>query len=94
MTSHDFDAWQDSNCEPQDGFEQQRTEAQRDALARTLRDVCALADADLAPAEALHRCRRIALASLQRCGLATNGHEPEQEEVAEIAEELSGEPPF
>ena len=94
MTSHDFDAWQDANCELQDGFQQQRAEAQRDTLARTLLDVCALAHAALAPAEALHRCRRIALASLQRCGLATNGHEPEQEEVAEIAEVLSGEPPF
>ena len=92
MTSHDFDAWQDANCELQDGFQQQRAEAQRDALARTLRDVCALADADLAPAEALLRCRRIAVASLERCGLA-NGQQPE-EEVANIAEDLSGEPPF
>ena len=92
MTSHHFDAWQDANCEPQDGFQQQRAEAQRDALARTLRDVCALADADLAPAEALLRCRRIAVASLERCGLA-NGQQPE-EEVANIAEDLSGEPPF
>jgi hypothetical protein len=93
MTSHHFDAWQDANCEPQDGFQQQRAEAQRNALARTLRDVCALADADLAPAEALLRCRRIALASLERCGLA-NGQEPEEEEAAEIAEHLSGERPF
>jgi hypothetical protein len=92
MTSHDFDAWQDANCELQDGFQQQRAEAQRDALARTLRDVCALADADIAPAEALLRCRRIAVASLERCGLA-NGQQPE-EEVANIAEDLSGEPPF
>ena len=93
MTSHHFDAWQDANCEPQDSFQQQRAEAQRDALARTLRDVCALADADLAPAEALLRCRRIALASVERCGLA-NGHEQDEEGVAEIAEDLSGEPPF
>ena len=92
MTSHHFDAWQDANCEPQDGFQQQRAEAQRNALARTLRDVCALADADIAPAEALLRCRRIAVASLERCGLA-NGQQPE-EEVANIAEDLSGEPPF
>jgi len=92
MTSHDFDAWQEANCELQDGFQQQRAEAQRDALARTLRDVCALADADIAPAEALLRCRRIAVASLERCGLA-NGQQPE-EEVANIAEDLSGEPPF
>ena len=92
MTSDDFDAWQDANCEPQDGFQQQRAEAQRNALARTLRDVCALADADIAPAEALLRCRRIAVASLERCGLA-NGQQPE-EEVAETAEDLIGEPPF
>ena len=92
MTSHDFDAWQDANCELQDGFQQQRAEAQRDTLARTLLDVCALAHAALAPAEALLRCRRIAVASLERCGLA-NGQQPE-EEVANIAEDLSGEPPF
>jgi hypothetical protein len=92
MTSHDFDAWQDANCELQDGFQQQRAEAQRDTLARTLLDVCALAHAALAPAEALLRCRRIAVACLDRCGLA-NGQETE-EEVAEIAEVLSGEPPF
>ena len=45
-----------------------------------------------APRQALHRCRRIALASLERCGLA-NGQEPE-EEVGETAENRSGEPPF
>ena len=94
MTSHYFDAWQGANCELQDGFQQQQAETQRDVLARTLRDVCALADADLAPAEALLRCRRVALTSLERCGLATNGYAAEEEEVAEIAEDLSGEPPF
>jgi hypothetical protein len=93
MTSHHFDAWQDANCELLDGLQQQRAEAQRDALARTLRDVRALADADLPPAEALVRCRRIALASLERSGLATNGQEPEGE-VAGIAEKLTGEATF
>jgi hypothetical protein len=94
MTSQEFDAWQDANYETQDGFQQQQAGAQRDALVRTLRDVCSLADADLPAAEALLRCRRIALASLERCGLATNGHEPEEEEVAEVAEDRSEEPPF
>jgi hypothetical protein len=92
MTFHDFDAWHDANCEPQDGFQQQQAEAQRDALARTLRDMCAQADADLAPAVALHRCWRIAVASLERCRLAS-GQQPE-EEVANIAEDLIGEPLF